>query len=112
MNTSQKYDRIATSSARRLLLLAGYQVEKTTGPESLFHLIAWKGTKDILFIRIRRSRTPGVFQFTEDIMHLSELVKIQSIPGVVEFWLLSNHQWRRYIILGGGAVPQDIGIIS
>ncbi|WP_319579945.1 hypothetical protein [uncultured Methanospirillum sp.] len=108
----QKYDRIAYSLAQRLLRTDGYIVEKTTGHISLFNLIAWKGTNEIRFIRIRRSRKPGVDQFNKEIVNLADLVKIRSIPGVVEFWLLSTHQWYRYLILEGGAVPLEIGEIK
>ncbi len=112
MNVQQNYDRIAHSLARQLLQDEGYLVEKITGGKTLFHLIAWKKEEEILFIRIRRSRKLGMIQFSEDILQLSELVKGKSVPGVVELWILSNRNWKKYRILAGGAVPKDIGVIS
>lgn len=109
MNVQQNYDRIAHSIARHKLLEEGYLVEKITGGKTIFHLIAWKRDEEILFIRIRRSRKPGMIQFTEDILRLSELVKCKSVPGIVEFWILSNKKWKKFRILAGGAVPKDIG---
>jgi len=108
MNTLKNYDRIAHSSARQLLQKMGYQVEKSTNPQSRFHLIAWKGESEIIFIRIRRSRKPGAIQFPEDVKQLSELVRLRAVPGNVEFWVLSYGKWNRYSIFAGGALPREI----
>lgn len=106
LNSKQNYDRIASCSARNILISEGYQVEKVAGNDAVFNLIAWKEESDILFIRIRRSRKPGIFQFEKDIHILSNLVKHQKIPGAVEIWVLSSGHWKRYHILKGGAVPR------
>lgn len=112
MKSNYNYDQIACFSARHILQSEGYLVEKTTGVKNLFHLIAWKGNHEILFIRIRRSRKPGVLQFSEDINQLSGMVTRKQVPGSIEFWVLINREWRRYVILPGGAVPKDVGLIG
>lgn len=86
---------------------AGYECIRATGSTRPVDLIAWSRDQ-ILFLRVRRSRSCGITSYTEDISSLTDLVK-SGVPGKVYFWLLRSGLWYRYQIMPGGAMPIEWG---
>lgn len=100
----QHYNRIAAVHARNGLQKLGYHAYLITGRKKPFDLIAWRGRRMILCIRIKRSRTPGITQFSSDVSSLSTLIRTGSIPGNIELWIQVYGDWFRYRIYPGGAL--------
>ena len=100
----QHYDRIAVFHARNDLQKLGYQACLIAGHKRPFDLIAWRGRWKILCIRIKRSRTPGITQFSSDVSSLSSLLQSGSLPGTIEIWIRVYGDWFRYRIYPGGAL--------
>lgn len=101
---SWKLGRTATHSARQILIRDGYEVIRNADPHGFVDLIAWKDRSDLLFVRVKSTRTAGVTasHYQNEIAHLVEL--IANLPGDLELWIKSHDLWSRYRILRGGAV--------
>ncbi|WP_319579659.1 hypothetical protein [uncultured Methanospirillum sp.] len=99
--------RTAEYGARNLLRKHGYNAVRVTERDgalpSLFHLIAWNKMKRILFIRIGSLKMKET-TFQDEIRLLVSSVQTDGYPGEVQFWIGSDHCYRRYLILSGGAI--------
>ena len=110
MNYSHQHQnrRTAEYGARNILQELGFEVVRVTERHgaipALFHLIAWKRLKGILFIRIGSPRMKKDAT-QKEILRLSTQVKSGQYPGEIQYWVGEGEDWKRYLICPGGAIP-------
>ena len=71
----------------------------------LFDLVAWRGKEEMIFLLVKSSRSPiTIGSYRSEVRKLTGIVKAQSHPGDIQFWIKSWNEWLRYRIMPGGAV--------
>lgn len=97
-------ERTASYTAKRLLLSRGFSVMMAAGHE-LFDLVAWRGKDEMIFLLVKSSRSPvSIGSYRPEVRKLTSIVKENSHPGEIQFWIKSWNEWLRYRIMPGGAV--------
>lgn len=104
MDNPGKKGLVAKYTAQSLLKSAGFSAEKITGTSRTFDLIAWN-YHEIIGLVIRTSRSEGISGFSSLVEELSKIVQKHWFPGEIQLWILKAHEWNRYRILPGGAMP-------
>ncbi|PKL60352.1 MAG: hypothetical protein CVV33_03130 [Methanomicrobiales archaeon HGW-Methanomicrobiales-4] len=94
--------------AKRILEREGYQVMRAVSPAP-FDLIAWKNSKEILCLVVRRSKAVSISGYSGAVSELSELIKEGRAPGKCQFWIRYPLIWKRFLILPGGALLLEEG---
>lgn len=89
--------------AKRILESEGYQVMRAVSPAP-FDLIAWKNSKEILCLVVRRSKAVRISGYSDAVSELSKLIKEGRAPGECQFWIRYPSLWKRFQILPGGAL--------
>jgi len=85
------------------LLVQGYNVDRCSGKNRTFDLIAWsRGV--VLGLLIKTARKPAITVYHTDVSRLSELAKKNQTPGKTEIWLYHPGGRIRYHVLPGGAM--------
>lgn len=107
MNESNHTSRSIWFDAATQLREAGYESIRVAGSSRPFDLIAWD-TDQIIFLVVRRSRNSGISTYATEVTNLAAKVRT-GIPGKVFFWLYRSHNWLRYQIMPGGALPTPWG---
>ena len=97
--------RAAATEAAVFLRKSGFETLRTTGSH-LFDLVAWKDGR-LLFLAVKRSRNTGISKWTDEVVHLANLVRGGKIPGEMHFWVCRSGIWHRYQILSGGSAPVE-----
>lgn len=100
--------RATESEAKQILEREGYQVMRAVNPAP-FDLIAWKNSKEILCLVVRRSKAVSISGYSDAVCALSTLVKEGKAPGACQFWIRYPLMWKRFLILPGGALLLEEG---
>ena len=105
--TTIQQGRAAEFLALAILRKRGYTVFRSTGSDSLIHLIAWEDRNHPIFIRVKRARRP--VSGAADVISRwpGEIEQLKHLPlpvgGAVQFWIYSGQQgWLFYEVLPGG----------
>ena len=94
--------------AKWILEQEGYQVMRAVTPAP-FDLIAWKNSKEILCLVVRRSKAVSISGYSDAVTELSNLIKDGKAPGMCQFWIRYPLLWKRFLILPGGALALEEG---
>ena len=105
--TTIQQGRAAEFLALAILRKRGYTVFRSTGSDSLIHLIAWEDRNHPIFIRVKRARRR--VSGAADVISRwpGEIEQLKNLPlavgGAVQFWIYSGQQgWLFYEVLPGG----------
>ena len=105
--------RTAEHDAREDLRRRGFTVVRSSEPDALVHLVAWKLTRGTLFIRVVTTRralagaSEVALLWREDIDRL----RSESVPAncEVHLWVYTDRKgWRRYQVLAGGITEVEL----
>ena len=105
--------RTAEHDAREDLRRRGFTVVRSSEPDTLAHLVAWKLTRGTLLIRVVTTRralagaSEVALLWREDIDRL----RTESVPDnyEVHLWVYSDRKgWHRYQVLAGGITEVEL----
>jgi len=105
--------RTAEHDAREDLRRRGFTVVRSSEPDTLVHLVAWKLSRGTLLIRVVTTRralagaSEVALLWREDIDRL----RTESVPDnyEVHLWVYSDRKgWHRYQVLAGGITEVEL----